>query len=212
MGMFFLACGSSSSGGAKADSNSTTTATDNGATTATDGGATTATDGGATTATDGGATTATDGGATDEGATTATDGGTTDGGTTDAGTDGLPTTDGGTTGGTTDGGTTTGGSTTGGASACYNQAGQACMQCLAQENQTGAQAYINGLMANCICANECQSSCTATCANPQNAQEPGCDQCLQGLGQTSACNSAFSAACTQDANCVEFANAILNCQ
>jgi len=206
MGMFFLACGGSSgSGGSKADSNGTTTATDGGATTATDEGATTATDGGATTATDGGATTATDGGTTD--------GGTTDGGTTDGGTDGLPTTDGGTTdGGTTDGGTTTGGSTTGGASACYNQAGQACMQCLAQENQTGAQSYINGLMANCICANECQSSCTATCANPQNAQEPGCDQCLGVLGQDSACNTAFSSACTQDANCVEFANAILACE
>ena len=38
--------------------------------------------------------------------------------------------------------------------------GQECFECLATEDQAGYQAYVNALVGNCYCANDCEASCT----------------------------------------------------
>ena len=101
------------------------------------------------------------------------------------------TTEGATTEGATDAGTTIG------PADCSSFSGSEYIQYLTEENQTGAETFLTALDANCICSNECQTDCAASCGNPNAAPSPTCDTCLNTtLGnQQSVCFTQFMAAC-----------------
>lgn len=90
-----------------------------------------------------------------------------------------------------------------------------CAQCLAEENPMGAQAYSLAVLENCYCANDCAESCTDFCADEtgQTAPAAECETCVSGVAadQNSSCIQGFSADCSADAGCVDFATQLQSC-
>jgi hypothetical protein len=87
---------------------------------------------------------------------------------------------------------------------------QSCANCYAAENPTGAEAYNQGIVDNCLCANECVSVCTAECANPATLTA-GCEQCVNGLGPQSRCVQGFGNQCRAKPECLQFAGSLQSC-
>lgn len=95
---------------------------------------------------------------------------------------------------------------------CADLPQQECYSCVADENPAGAQAYNNYLFEHCVCANECETDCADTCADPNNVTQE-CNSCIDTVGQdqNSACVQDFGAACQADSSCIAFAQAIQAC-
>ncbi|MBM76482.1 MAG: hypothetical protein CMK59_13835 [Proteobacteria bacterium] len=102
-----------------------------------------------------------------------------------------------------------------GTSNCTDMSSQECFECFAMEDQAGYQAYVNALVGNCYCANDCEASCTDFCSDPSLQTPPSadCDSCVNGVisDQSSACIQGFSADCQADATCINFAMAVQEC-
>ena len=133
----------------------------------------------------------------------------TDMGGTDNNTD-NGTTDNNTDMGGTDNNTDIGGSGGGNSTDC-TQAGSndACINCFIQADPAGFQAYNTAITTNCLCANECQDSCTSECGGQQG--DGSCQTCLDGLGQDSACGQGFSASCQADQACLSLVMNLQSC-
>ena len=95
---------------------------------------------------------------------------------------------------------------------CGDLAQQDCVNCFAEQYPVGAQAYNDHLFEHCICANECETDCADTCADPTNVTQE-CNTCINTVGadQNSGCVQGFGAACQADSDCMDFYMATQEC-
>ncbi|MBI4701768.1 MAG: hypothetical protein HY744_11525 [Deltaproteobacteria bacterium] len=104
------------------------------------------------------------------------------------------------------------GSSSGG---CADEANfQDCANCFAEENPDGANAYVQAIVDNCLCANECKEECAAECKDPNSLKDgTPCSTCFDETTakQDSACIQGFVASCKADQSCIDFATSLQDC-
>lgn len=97
-----------------------------------------------------------------------------------------------------------------GTSGCSEQGTYAaCVDCLLEANPSGFAAYQSAIIGSCLCANECESQCTADCADP-TIVTPECDACVTSLPGDSQCSQDATAACAASAACSDLVSDMQN--
>ena len=89
-----------------------------------------------------------------------------------------------------------------------------CIECFANENPAGYNAYATAIIGNCYCGTECSTDCADFCAVDGSTQASAeCNECVDDAfsDQTGACVTGFQAECSGNTDCVSFVNAAQTC-
>jgi hypothetical protein len=89
-----------------------------------------------------------------------------------------------------------------------------CYDCFANQNPAGANAFTSSVVQACFCENECQTSCTAECADPSVLMSgTPCNNCFTAAvnDPNSGCQSDYANYCGASAPCVQFVNDVQSC-
>ena len=86
-----------------------------------------------------------------------------------------------------------------------------CPQCFCNQDPTGCNEYLNGVITHIYCGQSCgTSACSAFCTSMDpNQIDLNCDNCIQTVSQTDI--DAFFTDCQASVACSNFVNQIIMC-
>jgi len=86
-----------------------------------------------------------------------------------------------------------------------------CPQCFCNQDPTGCNDYLNGVITHIYCGQSCGTSgCSAFCTSMDpNQIDINCDNCVQNVSQTDI--DAFTMDCQASTACWNFLNQIIMC-